>query len=191
MVSRITPAKGHHVLLEALERLKPCDERKIVLLGAPAPGNVRDAEYLSSLRRWAAERGFECSIHWAGYQADPYPYYEAMDVLAVPSVGEEGIGLVILEAFQHGVPVVASLTGGIPELVKDGVNGILVPPGDAEKLATALERLQFEPDLCRQLGAGARASIDQRFSRELYCSTLSNLISELCASSRPAGAVPD
>jgi glycosyltransferase involved in cell wall biosynthesis len=203
MVSRITPAKGHHVLLEALERLKPCDERKIVFLGAPAPGNVRDAEYLSSLRRWAAERGFERSIHWAGYQADPHPYYEAMDVLAVPSVGDasspggraitcfssEGMPIVILEAFQRGVPVVASRTAGTPELVKDGVNGLLVPPGNSEELAKALERLQFEPGLHARLAAQACASIDQRFSRELYCSALSGLISELCASSAPASAV--
>lgn len=203
MVSRITPAKGHHVLLEALERLKPCDERRIVFLGAPAPGNRQDAEYLSSLRRWAAARGFERSMEWAGYQADPHPYYQNMDVLVVPSVGEacspgdgaaacyssEGMPIVILEAFQRGIPVVASRTGGTPELVKDGVNGLLVPPGDSEELARALERLQFEPGLYARLAAQACASIDQRFSREAYCSAVSGLIAELCASATPAGAV--
>jgi len=205
MVGRITPAKGHHVLLEALARLRPSNGVKVVFLGVPAPGNLQDAEYLSSLRRWAAERGFEHSINWVGYQADPHPYYETMDVLAVPSVGEasspagraincfssEGLPLVILEAFQRGIPVVASRTGGTPELVRDGVNGILVPPGNSAELAKALERLQFDPGLRNALAAQACASIDQRFSRKLYCSTLSGLISELCASAAPADAALD
>lgn len=203
MVSRITQAKGHHVLLRAVASLKPCDARKIVFLGAPAPGNLQDREYLSSLRRWAAER--RLNVDWAGQQADPYPYYEAMDVLAVPSIGEvfspgwggsacpssEGMPLVILEAFQRGVPVVASRTGGTPEVVKDGVNGILVSPGDSEELAKALERLQFEPGLRASLAAQAYTSIDERFSREHYCSTISDLIAELCASSAPVSRILD
>lgn len=189
MVSRITGAKGHHVLLEALARLKSRGERKTVLLGAPAPGSAQDLQYLSSLRRWATEQGLDGSVHWAGFQADPHPYYETLDVLVVPSVGEEGIGLVILEAFQRGVPVVASRTGGTPELIKDGINGLLVRPGNPEELARALERLQFEPGLRARLAAQACASIDRRFSRELYCSTLSSLISELCVQPAPTGAV--
>lgn len=187
MVSRITEAKGHHVLLQAVAGLEPCNGRKILFLGEPAPGSLQDSEYLSSLRRRAAERSL--NLHWVGYQADPDPYYEAMDVLAVPSICQEGMGLVILEAFQRGLPVVASRTGATPELVTDGVNGLLVSPGSPEELAKALERLQFEPGLGARLAAQACASIDQRFSRELYCSALSGLISELCASSAPASAV--
>jgi glycosyltransferase involved in cell wall biosynthesis len=191
MVSRITEAKGHHILLQALARLKPSGGRKAVFLGAPAPGSVEDSTYLSSLRRWAAERGLEGNLHWAGYQADPHPYYEAMDVLAVPSICQEGMPVVILEAFQHGVPVVASGTGGTPELVKDGLNGLLVPPGNSEELARALERLQFEPGLRARLAVRACTSIDQRFSREFYCSALSSLISELCALPAPSSVVLD
>ena len=191
MVSRITPAKGHHVLLEALATLKPRQGTEILFLGAPAPGNLQDQEYVNSLRRWATEQALDGSIHWAGYQVRPHPYYEAMDVLVVPSVGEEGMPMVILEAFQRGIPVVASRTGGTPELVKDGVNGILVEPGNSEELAQALARLRFEPDLRRRLASQARTSIDQRFSKEMYCSTVRDLISELCATAAPARAILD
>jgi glycosyltransferase involved in cell wall biosynthesis len=191
MVSRITKAKGHHVLLQALAGLKPCDERKIVFLGAPAPGSLEDSEYLSSLRRSAVQQGLSGNIQWEGYQPDPHAYYEDMDVLAVPSVCEEGMPVVILEAFQHGLPVVASETGGTPELVKDHLNGLLVPPGNAKELGSALERLQFEPGLRARLAARAYTSIDQRFSREYYCSALIALIGELCALPAPASTVLD
>lgn len=190
MVGRITEAKGHHVLLSALAKLDSCPEIQTICVGGPAPGNSEDVSYLRSLRSLALERGLDGSVQWAGHQADPHPYYEAIDVLVVPSVGEEGMPLVILEAFQRSIPVVASRVGGIPELIKDGVNGMLVPPGSPEELAKALEGLQRDPDLCRRLRAAARASIDERFSRKLYCSAIGALISELCSSPAPVGIAP-
>jgi glycosyltransferase involved in cell wall biosynthesis len=203
MVGRITPAKGHHILLRAVASLKPRNGTKILFVGAPAPGNLQDSEYVSFLRQWGAEQCLD--LQWAGQQADPEPYYELMDVLVVPSVGEassstgagmtcssssEGMPMVILEAFQRGLPVVASRTGGTPELVKDGTNGILVQPGNSGELAQALHRLQFDEDLGRRLAARACASIDKRFSKDLYCSAIGGLISELCGSPAAAPATP-
>jgi len=185
IVGRITKAKGHHVLLDAVAKLDSCAEKQMIFVGAPAPSYPEDSSYLRYLRSLASERGLEGSLQWTGYQADPQPYYEAMDVLVVPSISEEGMPLVTLEACQRGIPVVASRVGGIPELIKDGVNGILVPPGSPEELAKALDRLQRQPGLCRQLGAAAHASIDERFSKKLYCSKIGGLISELCSSSVP------
>ena len=83
-----------------------------------------------------------------------------------PAVWEEAFGLTIAEAMAAGRAVVASRTGGIPELVEDGVSGLLVPPGDPEGLARALDLLANRPALRRQLGSNARARAQQRFSLE-------------------------
>ena len=184
MVGRITEAKGHHILLSALARMATVaimnDSARAIFVGAPAPGNAQDSSYLQSLRAMAAQHG--SNVEWAGYHPDPTPYYSAMDLLVVPSICEEGMPLVALEAFQRGVPVVASRLGGIPELVHDGVNGILVPPGSPEGLSRALVQLACDPALLARLGAQARLSIDDRFSKKLYCNAVATMISELCLS---------
>jgi glycosyltransferase involved in cell wall biosynthesis len=181
MVGRITQAKGHHVLLAALARLNR--SARAVFVGAPAPGSHQDASYVRTLQSMTRDKGVD--VEWAGHQADPKPYYSAMDVLAVASVGEEGMPLVALEALQGGVPVIASRLGGLPELVQDGINGFLIRPNDPEALARALERLARDPALLRQLGARTRSTIDERFSKPLYCGAIAGTIAELCQSPSP------
>jgi glycogen synthase len=80
----------------------------------------------------------------------------SLDVLVLPSAYEE-MGSVLVEAMAAGVPVVASAVGGIPEVVRDGETGLLVPPGDVTTLAAVLDRLAADPDLRARLAAGARA----------------------------------
>jgi len=70
----------------------------------------------------------------------------------------------LMEAAACGVPAVAVAVGGIPELIDDGVTGFLTPPGDAGKLAAALERLLCDPDLVARLGAAACRRVKERFS---------------------------
>jgi 2-deoxystreptamine N-acetyl-D-glucosaminyltransferase/2-deoxystreptamine glucosyltransferase len=80
----------------------------------------------------------------------------SLDVLVLPSVYEE-MGSVLTEAMAAGLPVVASDVGGIPEVVRHGETGLLVPPGDVDALAAALDRVVAEPGLRDRLAAGARA----------------------------------
>ena len=77
------------------------------------------------------------------------------DLLVLPSVYEE-LGTVLLEAMQAGLPVVASRTGGIPDVIEDGANGMLVPSGDPEALARAIDRLLADRDLARRLSEEAQ-----------------------------------
>ena len=91
-----------------------------------------------------------------------------VDVLAAPSVPtaggkREGIPVVIMEALAAGVPVVASDLSGIPELVLDGVTGLLVPPADAERLADGLVRLAGDPGLRARLGRMGRELVERDF----------------------------
>ena len=179
IVGRITEAKGHHVLIDALAKAGISAGIRLLIVGAPAPDSAQDARYVESLHASASRQGVAGLIDWAGYQPDPGPCYAAMDALALPSTIDEGMPVVALEAFQRGLPVIASRSGGIPELVQPGVNGVLVPPGDSVALREALLTLQGSAALRARLGAAARASVDKRFSPELYCSTLDQFMSEL------------
>ena len=178
LVARFTPGKGLHVLIEAAARLRAqWPQIQIEMVGAPDPQSPRDAAYVRQLEARAAELGLGSNVRWSGYHSDPGPYFAHFDVLALPSVDNgDGVPMVALEASQWGVPVVAARAGGIPEVVRDGVNGLLVPPGDEEALATALERVLGDPAFRARLVAGARTSLDHRFSPETFRSTIRGIV---------------
>jgi glycosyltransferase involved in cell wall biosynthesis len=90
-------------------------------------------------------------------------YYGASDVVVVPSI-IEAMGIVPLEAMSMKKPVVGARTGGIPELVKDGRTGILVPPKDPEAIARAVRRLHDNPSLSAELGENGRAMVENEFT---------------------------
>ena len=136
----------------------------------------------SKLRAQAETAGLGARVVFMG----PQPRREVVrlmrsaDVLALPSVGDrhgrrEGIPVCVMEAMSCGVPVVASRMTGIPELVKDGLNGFAVPPGDAAQLANALARLQSDPSLRRRLGAAGRAIILREFDLDANTAALAEL----------------
>jgi glycosyltransferase involved in cell wall biosynthesis len=93
------------------------------------------------------------------------PLAAALDVLVLPSLSE-ALGLVLLEAGALGVPVVATAVGGIPEVVEDGVTGILVPPGQPDALADAVTRLLRDPERARAMGEAGRARVEREFTLE-------------------------
>jgi glycosyltransferase involved in cell wall biosynthesis/GT2 family glycosyltransferase len=148
--------KGLEVLVDAANRLDG-EEIDFRLHGSlTSPPEV--APFVGQLRERARNR----SIAFPG----PVPAdrlretFGALDVLVVPSLWHENCPLVILEAFAAGVPVVASRLGGMTEMVRDGVDGLLVPAGDADALAAALRRLRREPGLLDRLRAGIRPPFD-------------------------------
>jgi len=164
--------KGAHVLLEALRRLPP-DRVSLTLLGDPEafPG------YTRALR--AAARGLPVTFAGPFEGARTSDVYAALDVLVVPSLWPENSPLVIHEAFQAGVPVVAARVGGIPDLVGDGISGLLYEAFDAAGLAASLGRLLDEPGLLDRLARGAPPvkSIDEdvRWWEDRYLELTSEL----------------
>jgi phosphatidylinositol alpha-mannosyltransferase len=84
-------------------------------------------------------------------------YHAAADVFVSPATGQESFGIVLVEAMAAGVPVVASDIAGYREVVRDGVDGLLVPPGDPNALAGAIRRVLSEPELAATLSAGGRS----------------------------------
>ena len=137
-------SKGQQVLLEAARRLEDtAPEFQFVLLGS---GRLEEA-----LR--AQARGLS-NVHFEGWVEDTLPWIAAFDIFALPSL-REGLGSVLLDALRLGTPVVASRTGGIPEVVTEDC-GMLVLPGDAAALAGTLARLARDPDRLERLSRGAQ-----------------------------------
>ena len=147
-VGRLAAQKGVGTLVAAAGLLE--DPSAQVLL-------VGDGPKRKALERDAERLGVDDRLHFVGFFAhERLPAVLAhADLLVLPSIYEE-LGTVLLEAMQAALPIVASRTGGIPDVIEDGINGLLVPPGEPESLAHAINRLLAERDLARRLSEGAQ-----------------------------------
>ena len=116
-----------------------------------------------ALERQVQELGVGGLVEFLGHREDVPQVLADTDIFVLPS-RTEAFPNVLLEAMATGLPVVASDVGGIPELVEDGRNGLLVPVGDAQALAAAIVRLMAEPQLADALGEAARLAIESRYS---------------------------
>jgi glycosyltransferase involved in cell wall biosynthesis len=159
---RATPCGGD-VLVLSVGRLKyPKDHRTLLEAAARARGQWRleivgDGPDRAELEALASERS-----QLLGERSD-VPDLLARASVFVLSSHSEGLPISVLEALAAGLPVVASDVGGVRELVEDGVNGVLVPPGDAVALAAALTRLVADADLRRTMGAASRSRAEKLF----------------------------
>jgi glycosyltransferase involved in cell wall biosynthesis len=148
VLANLIPQKGVDVTIRSLRQLPP--EFVLWVLGA---GHHKEA-----LQGLAAELGLTDRVRFLGMNYNVTPFIQAADCLNCPSVWGEAVGLVNLEGMACGTPVVASAVGGIPEFIRDGVTGLLAPPGDVDALAGAFRRLHEDPALRAALGRQARAA---------------------------------
>jgi glycosyltransferase involved in cell wall biosynthesis len=157
MVARIDGRKGHATLLKSLRILR--DENVRLLLLVVGDGSLR-----SELERQAKELSLDSdSVRFLGSRSDVNVILSAADFFVLPS-DTEGLPLSVLEAMAHGLPVVASRVGGIPELISDEDQGLLVPPQDPLALAAAIRRLAGDRGLRQKLGTAGRARATNEFS---------------------------
>lgn len=163
-VGTLHEVKGQHVLIEACRNLR----EKGVDWRCHFVGDGPDRE---ALEQQSLEAGVSEWITFHGRQMrdEVSKLLREADVVVAPSVPSsdgrrEGIPVALMEAMATGVPVVASRLSGIPELVEDGVSGLLTPPGDAPALAGALEQLWLDPGLRLRLGKAARDVIVEEFN---------------------------
>ena len=134
-----------------------------------------DGPALPDFRRTAEELGLR-RFHFLGRRGDVPDLLGSAAVAVVPSHWAEAFGLTVVEAMAAGVPVVASAVGGIPELVDEGVTGLLVPPADPEALATAVERLLRDPAARAAMGAAGREVAHRRFAIDRVVDELFRLV---------------
>lgn len=124
---------------------------------------VGDGPALGRVRAAVAATGSTDRVLFAGYRPDPLPHLQRADIVVLPSAAE-ACPMALLQAMACGVPVVASRVGGVPEIIRDGVDGVLVEPGSVDQLTDALAHLAGDADLRRRLGAAGRARVAERFA---------------------------
>jgi glycosyltransferase involved in cell wall biosynthesis len=171
--SRAQPYKGIPVLMEAAAALAARRDAVHVAYCGDGPA-------LKAFRRAAADRALT-NFHLLGRRDDVPRLLPDATVAVVPPVWEEAFGLTVVEAMAAGVPVVATRVGAIPELVQDGENGLLVPPGDAPALVGAVERVLGDDALRARLVARGRATVRERFTIARAVDDLYAIVAELLA----------
>jgi glycosyltransferase involved in cell wall biosynthesis len=153
---RLSAEKGFDVLIRCVDGLAR-EGRDVELL------IVGDGDERPALERLIAELGAGDRVRLLGYRGDLKEIYQALDVFALSSY-REGLPNVLLEAMAMEVPVVATRVAGVPRLVRDGANGLLVEPGAPAALGQAIARLADDADLLACLGRAGRRTVEQEYS---------------------------
>ena len=166
----LNEGKGLFVLIKAAGLLKDALPQAKILLVGEGPGRAALEEEAGSLGVKAV---------FTGRRLDMERMYPAMDIFAFPSICRETFGMVAIEAMASGLPVIASSVGGVPEVVKDGENGLLVPPGDPRALASAIMRLAGDAEFSKRLAQNGQKKVRESFSSEAMARRFESVISGL------------
>ena len=178
IVARLEPEKGHATLLEAWPAvLRAVPDAYLLIVGE---GSRRE-----SLEAQARDLRIAHRVIFTGRRDDVPAVTDALDVAVLPSY-REAQGLSVLEAMARSRPVVASNVGGIPEMVEDGVTGILVPPHDAEALTTAIVCLLTNHPYADMLGRAGHDLVHDRFCLELMVNSVASIYDEGARTVRPS-----
>lgn len=173
-IGRLSPEKGFDVLIRAVDQIV----RTGMAVDLHILGDGDDGPRLAALIK---SLGLTHHVKLLGYRAETIPYYEAFDVFALSSY-REGLPNVLLEAMALETPVVATAIAGIPKLIADDYDGLLIPAGDVGTLTTALLSVLEDPSLARRLAMAARATIEQRYSFDRRMQKIARVYDEvLCA----------
>jgi len=179
LVGRVSDWKGQDVLARALGMGPLVANGAVALLaGGIPPGGERHER---ALARLIGRLGVTERVRRLGFRDDVQTVLGAADVLAVPSIRPEPLGLVAMEGAAAGLPVVASAHGGVAEVVRHGVTGLLVAPGHAGALSRALRLLADDPASARRMGQAGRADVAERFPLEAMLDRLQDLYDRLAA----------
>ncbi len=172
IIARLTEQKAHRILFDAMAQRGDLAALQLLVVG--------DGELRNELQRRVAALGLESRVHFAGARRDLGNVLAAVDVFVMPSLWE-GLPLSLVLAMGAGLPAIATRVAGIPEVIDDGVTGLLVPPGDKEQLGAALARVIGDEGLRLRLGDAARAFVRPRFGVDGYVNSVTHLYDQLLA----------
>ncbi len=170
-VGRLSPEKGMDVLLDAFSHLVQLQGSVHLLL-------VGDGPERSALEKQVLLLKLEGIVHFVGYTATPGDYVKVANVLVLPS-RSEGIPNVILEAMAMQLPVVATKVGGVPEIIDDGINGLIVAPEDPNELAKAINVVLSDDDLKKQFILAGSKRVKEAFGIQTRVNRLQGFYREV------------
>ncbi len=177
LVGRITRWKGQHVFIRAAaEVLKKFPHARFHIIGAPL---FAEKAYEEELHELVKTLGVEHAVEFKGFRTDISQVVSELQILAHASITGEPFGQVVIEGMIAKKPVVATRGGGIPEIVVDGVTGILVPMGDSEAMAGAICRLLGDSELSMRMGRAGYARVLERFTIQHTINRVELLYSDL------------
>ena len=157
--AQLIESKGHRYVLEAAMRLiKDIPDLRIVFLGQGA--------YREALEKMVAESRLESVVQFAGFRKDMPRILPCLDGVILPTL-MEGLGVSLLQASACGVPCIGTRVGGVPEVVRDGLNGILVEPRDAEGIYRATLKILTDKALAHTMGAAGKRLVKEVFAPEV------------------------
>lgn len=176
IVARMIVWKGHMELIEALAKVNTAfPDVRLVIVGALTPeGSVGSSPYEEALKQRICELDLTAQVIWAGWHDNMPAVMSDLDVLAVPS-WEEPFGLVVTEAMAMERPVVGYRSGGLPEIITEGVEGLLVPPKDTTALADALMTLLRDSQLRAEMGRRGRRRVLKQFNPQRQCAEVAEV----------------
>ena len=169
-VGRLVPVKGPEFLIKASQTIIPAHPNTYFLFAGDGP-------LKKDLQKKAKEAGEEKNIVFLGWRDDIAHILSVFDVFCLPSLNE-GMGRVLVEAMAHGIPIVASEVGGIPDLITPGKNGFLVPPKNPEELAKHIQILIEDENKRRKMGEAGK-KMAPRFSHDTMVKNIAELYEEL------------
>ena len=171
LIGRMENKKGQHLLVEAMRILRDKD----LPVHATFIGPVMDKAYFVRLQAQVADLGLQDHVTFFGSHKNPIDIMPAFDIVVL-ATEMETFGLVLIEAMRSGVAVVGSDAGGVPEIIEDGVSGLLFETGNAVDLAAKLMRFCLDPDLRRRLAAAGKSRADELFSRDRHYRNLQQIL---------------
>lgn len=170
-LGRLSEEKGVRYLVEAVGGLRDAMVPVKLLL-------VGDGCDRISLEKQVEEKKLENNVFFAGFQANIENWLVTFDVFVLPSL-TEGTPMSMLEAMSMGIPVIATSVGGIPDVIKDGNNGLLVLSSDSEALKEKIQRLEKNPDLQKQLAMEGVRTIEQQYDVHSWCRKIEALYEDI------------
>ncbi len=180
-VAPFTAEKGHALLLEAFAAMRRETPHCQLL-------HAGDGPWRAPLEEQARAAGLVSDVRFAGFVEDVDSVYRACDAFLFPSLSE-GAGTSLLSAMAHALPVVALARGGVPEIVQDGENGLLVQEAAPAALAAAATRLVADGELARRLGEAARQTVAEKFSADRMVEATLAVFERMASGASPSSAI--
>jgi glycosyltransferase involved in cell wall biosynthesis len=169
-VARITKDKGYHILEKAILKSKEIENLKFIIVG--------DGDYNSIMKKHLNIQIQNQQVHLLGYRNDVASLLKMADIFVLPSL-HETLSIALLEASNAGLALIASDTGGLPEILENNHNGLLVTAGSVEELTNAIHKIYYNEILRVKFAKNAKLKIEEKFSSQEIINQLNGVYNDL------------